>query len=102
MVGADLGNFVLELVEDLDLEGPRVGGKSGLGVQRCLGSPHSWVLHVSLLGNVVLEEADGWCQSRRLVLEFVVGLDLEGPNVGGKQPSQLGSSWQSPPQRRSW
>ena len=36
------------------------------------------------------------------VLELVVGLDLEGPNVGGKQPSQLGSSWQSPPQRCSW
>jgi hypothetical protein len=26
MVGADLGDFVLELVEGLDLEGPRVGG----------------------------------------------------------------------------
>jgi hypothetical protein len=38
MVGADLGNPVLELVEDLDLEGPRVGGKSGIGVQRRLGS----------------------------------------------------------------
>ena len=38
MVSADLGNFVLEHVEDLDLEGPRVGGKSGLGVKRCLGS----------------------------------------------------------------
>ena len=61
-----------------------------------------WVLHISLLGHVVLEEVDGRRQSRRLVLELVVGLDLEGPNVGGKQPSQLGSSWQSPPQRRSW
>jgi hypothetical protein len=28
MVGADLGNSVLELVEDLDLEGPRVVDKS--------------------------------------------------------------------------
>ena len=31
-VGAGLGNFVLELVKDLDPEGPCVGGKSGLGV----------------------------------------------------------------------
>jgi hypothetical protein len=32
LVGAELGNFVLEHVDDLDLEGPRVGGKSGVGV----------------------------------------------------------------------
>ena len=32
LVGAGLGDFVLELVEDLDLEGPRVVGNSGLGV----------------------------------------------------------------------
>ena len=32
LVGAELGNFVLEHVDDLDLEGPRVVGKSGLGV----------------------------------------------------------------------
>ena len=32
LVGAQLGNFVLEHVNDLDLEGPRVVGKSGLGV----------------------------------------------------------------------
>ena len=56
LVGAELGNFVLKLVDDLDLEGPRVGGKSGLGVQRCLGSllnlgPHV-SLHVKVLGEV--------------------------------------------------
>jgi hypothetical protein len=32
MVCADLGDFVLKLVEGLDLEGSRVGGESGLGV----------------------------------------------------------------------
>jgi hypothetical protein len=32
MVGADLGDDVLKLVGDLDLEGPHVGGKFGLGV----------------------------------------------------------------------
>ena len=32
MIGADLCDFVLELVEGLDLEGPRVGGESGLGI----------------------------------------------------------------------
>ena len=32
MVCADLGDFVLELVEGLDLEGPRVGGESGIGM----------------------------------------------------------------------
>ena len=37
-VGADPGDYVLELVEDIDLEGPCVGGESGLGVQRRLGS----------------------------------------------------------------
>ena len=32
LVGAGLGDFVPELVEDLDLEVPRVGGNFGLGV----------------------------------------------------------------------
>ena len=32
LVGTELGNFVLEHVDDLDLEGPRFVGKSGLGV----------------------------------------------------------------------
>ena len=54
MGGADFGDFVLELVGDLDLEGPSVGGESGLGVQLCF------------------------------------------------EPSQLGSSCQSPRQRCSW
>ena len=31
-VGAELGNFVLEHFDDLDLEGPRVVGKFELGV----------------------------------------------------------------------
>jgi hypothetical protein len=32
LVGTELGNFVLGHSDDLDLEGPRVVGKSGLGV----------------------------------------------------------------------
>jgi hypothetical protein len=59
MIGAALGSVVFKLVEDLDLEGPRVGGKSGLGVQRRLGSLLNSGLHVSLHVNV-LGEVDGW------------------------------------------
>jgi hypothetical protein len=43
LVGADLGDFVLELVEDLDLEGPRVGGKSGLHVSVVSAAFSTWV-----------------------------------------------------------
>ena len=32
LVGTELGNFVLEHVDDLDLEGPRLVVRSGLGV----------------------------------------------------------------------
>ena len=59
MVATDLGNSVLELVEGLDLEGPRVGGESGLGVQRRLGSLLNLGLTVSLHINV-LGEVGGW------------------------------------------
>jgi hypothetical protein len=59
VVGADLGNSLLKLVDDLDLEGPRVGGRSGLGVKRRLGSLLSLGLRVSLHVNV-LGEVDGW------------------------------------------
>ena len=38
LVGAGLGDFVLELAEDLDLEGPYVGGNSGLGVSVVLAA----------------------------------------------------------------
>ena len=34
----ELGNLVLERSDDLGLEGPCVGGQSGLSMQRCLGS----------------------------------------------------------------
>ena len=54
-----LATFVLELVGDLDIGGPRVGGESGLGVQRRLGSLLNLSLHVSLHVNV-LGEVDGW------------------------------------------
>jgi hypothetical protein len=43
LAGAGLGDFVLELVEDLDLEGPRVGGKSGLGVSVVSAAFSTWV-----------------------------------------------------------
>ena len=49
IVGADLGNFVLELV------GPSVGGKFGLGVQLCLVSLLYLGLRVSLHVSVVLD-----------------------------------------------
>ena len=38
LVGAGLGGFVLELAEDLDLEGPYVGSNSGLGVSVVLAA----------------------------------------------------------------
>jgi hypothetical protein len=59
IVGADPGDYVLELVEDIDLEGPRVGGESGLGKKRRLCSLLNLGLHVSLHFNV-LREVDGW------------------------------------------
>jgi hypothetical protein len=65
MVSADLGNFVLEHVEDLHLEGPRVGGKSGLGVKRCLGSLLNSGLRVSLHVNL-LGEVGSWRRSQRI------------------------------------
>ena len=60
VVGADSGSYVLELVVDLDLEGPGVGGKSGLGVQLRLGSLLNLGPRVSLHVSVVLEEVDSW------------------------------------------
>jgi hypothetical protein len=59
IVGADPGDYVLELVEGLDLEGPRVGGESGLGVQCRLGSLLNLGFTVSLHINV-LGEVGGW------------------------------------------
>jgi hypothetical protein len=51
MVGADLGDFVLELVGGLDLEGPSVGSKYGLGSLLNLGLLGG--LHVNVvLGNI--------------------------------------------------
>ena len=43
LVGAGLGDFVLELVEDLDSEGPCVGGKSGLGISVVFAASSTWV-----------------------------------------------------------
>ena len=43
LVGAGLGDFVLELAEDLDLEGPCVGGNSGLGVSVVSAAFSTWV-----------------------------------------------------------
>jgi hypothetical protein len=57
VVGADLGDFVLELVVDLDLEGPSVG-ESGLGVQLRLGSLLNLGLHVSFHVSVVLDNLE--------------------------------------------
>jgi hypothetical protein len=57
IVGADPGDYVLEFVDNLDLEGPRVGGESGLGVKRRLSSLLNLGLHVSLH---VLREVDSW------------------------------------------
>ena len=57
MVGADLSDFVLEHVEGLDLEGPHVGGESGLSIKRCLCSIFNLGLHVSLHVNVLREVA---------------------------------------------
>jgi hypothetical protein len=55
MDGADFGDFVFELVGDLDLEGPSVGGESGVGVQLRLGSLLNLGLCVSLHVSVVLD-----------------------------------------------
>jgi hypothetical protein len=55
IVGADLGDYLLEHVEVLDLEGPRVGGESGLGVKRRFRSLLNLGLHVSLHVNVLRE-----------------------------------------------
>ena len=43
LVGAGLGDFVLELAEDLDLEGPCVSGNSGLGVSVVSAAFSTWV-----------------------------------------------------------
>ena len=43
LIGAGLGDFVLELVEGGDLEGPRVGGNSGLGVSVVSIAFSTWV-----------------------------------------------------------
>ena len=43
LVSAGLGDFVPELVEDLDLEGPRVGGNSGLVVSVVSVAFTTWV-----------------------------------------------------------
>jgi hypothetical protein len=55
LVSADLGNCVLELVEDLDPEGPCVGGKSGLGVSVVLAAFSTWVF-VSVSTSTFLEK----------------------------------------------
>ena len=73
-----LGDLVSELVGESDLEGPRVGGVSGLGGQLCLGSLQNWVLHVSLLDLVVL---DG----------LIVGANLGGVVLGEVGPRGLDS-----------
>ena len=56
MVGANFGGSVLELVGDLDLDGPRVGDESGLGIKRrlcsCLNSGLHVSLHINVLGEV--------------------------------------------------
>jgi hypothetical protein len=52
LVGTELGNFVLEHFDDLDLEGPRVVGKFGLGVQLGLGNLLNQGPHVKILGEV--------------------------------------------------
>jgi hypothetical protein len=54
IVSADLGDFVLKLVGDLDLEGPSVGGKLGLSVLLRLGGLLNLGLIGSLHVNVVL------------------------------------------------
>jgi hypothetical protein len=58
MVDTDLGDVVLELVVDLKLEGPRVGGKFGLGAQLRLGSLLNLGLHVSFHVSVVLDNLE--------------------------------------------
>ena len=65
LVVAELGNLVLERSDDLGLEGPCVGGQSGLSMQRCLGSllnlgPH-FSLHIKVLG-----EVNGWLWSQQI------------------------------------
>ena len=55
VVGADLGDIVLEPVGDLGLEGPNVDGRLGLGVLLRPGGLLKLVLLVSLHVNVVLD-----------------------------------------------
>ena len=52
LVGAGLGDFVLELAEDLDLEGPCVSGNSGLGVSVVSAAFLTFLvsLHIHVLG----------------------------------------------------
>ena len=59
MVGADLGNVVLELGEDLDLEGARVWGNSGLRRTAMSHSPLNSGPRVSSHVSV-LEEVGSW------------------------------------------
>jgi hypothetical protein len=84
LVGADFGDFVLELVETFDPEGPRVGGKSGLGVSVVLAVVSTWVF-VSVSTSTSLEKSIvGAGPSKFVFLELVGGLGLEGHSVGGQ------------------
>ena len=85
----------------LDNVGPRIDGQFRLGVLlSVLTALTTWSSSaVSTL--MFLKKSMVGADLGVFVLELVGGLDLEGPSVGGKQPSQLGSSWQSPSQHRS-
>ena len=85
----------------LDNVGPRIDGQFRLGVLlSVLTALTTWSSSaVSTL--MFLKKSMVGADLGGFVLELVGGLDLEGPSVGGKQPSQLGSSWQSPSQHRS-
>ena len=61
----ELGNLVLEHSDDLGLEGPCVGGQSGLSMQRCLGSLLNLGPHVSLHIEV-LGEVNSWRWSQQI------------------------------------
>ena len=65
LVVAELGNLVLEHSDDLGLEGPCVGGQSGLSMQRCLGSLLNLGPHVSLHIKV-LGEVNSWRWSQQI------------------------------------
>ena len=55
VVGADLSDVVLEPVGDLDLEGPNVGGRLGLGVLLRPGGLLNLGLLVRFHVNVVID-----------------------------------------------